>query len=300
MDVRQLRYLIAVVDENGFAKASERLHVAQSALSRQIRLLEEEIGARLIERNKRAPMRLTEAGALFLATARATLDQFERTGEIGRRLGRGELGRVKIGYVGSAVFSGVLAAATSEYRRGRPDIELEVTEMESPRQLEALAAGRIDVGFFRPQSFRPEGVETRVLLREPIILALHRDHPLARDDRPIASRDLDGSRFIVPLAGDEAGFSRYAATIAQQGGFPLHVSHRVPGLISVLNLVGLGFGVAAVPACLERVRIAEVAYRPLADCAIRADLVAGFRRDERSPAVGHFVRVMHGLAGRDG
>lgn len=298
MDVRQMKYLVAVVDAPGFARAAERLNVAQSALSRQIRLLEEEIGVRLIERNKRATLRLTEAGALFLPEARAALDRFAGVEELGRRLGRGEIGRVKIGYVGSAIFSGALAAATSAYRRHRPDVEIEVAEMESPRQLEAIAAGRIDVGFFRPQSDRPPSVDTVVVLREPVILALHRDHPLAAPERPIAARELAGSRFVVPLTDDEAGFARYVSAIAEVGGFSAEISHRVPDFVSVLNLVGLGFGLAAVPTCLERVRPPEVVYRPFLDCRFEADLTGGYRRGERSPAVADFVRVMRDLAGR--
>jgi DNA-binding transcriptional LysR family regulator len=292
MDVRQLRYLVAVVDERGFAKAAERLHVAQSALSRQIQTLEEEIGVRLLERNRRSTLRLTEAGTLFLPAARSALDHFERAERVGRRLGRGEVGRVKIGYVASAVFSGLLASVGTAYRARSPDVEIEVSEMESPRQIEALADGEIDIGFFRPQPAVGDDVETLVMLREPVILALPRDHPLAAVDRPLAAHELAGDAFVVPLADDEAGFSRHVAAIAERGGFPLRISHHVPDFVSVLNLVGLGFGVAAVPACLERVRPAEIVYRRLADLDLRADLAGGFRRDERSPAVAGFVAVM--------
>lgn len=300
MDIRQLRYFVAVVDAPGFARAAERLAVAQSALSRQIQSLEEEVGARLLERNKRAIVRPTEAGAMILPVIRDALDRFAQVEQLGLRLGRGEVGRIKIGYVASAIFSSVLAAAISEFRRRRPDVEIEVAEMESPHQLEALAAGRIDVGFFRPQSDRPDDVETVVLLREPVILALHRDHRLATPERPIAAHELAGERFVVPLTDDEGGVARFVGAIARQGGFTAEVAYRTHDVVSVLNLVGLGFGVAAVPACLECVRPAEVVYRRLLDCDFAADLTGGFRRDEHGPAIVAFIRVMRDLARREG
>lgn len=299
MDVRQLRYLIAVIDAAGFARAAERLSVAQSALSRQIRLLEDEVGVRLVERNKRAVVRPTPAGALFLPAAREALDRFDRVEELGLRLGRGEVGRIKVGYVASAIFSSVLAEVTSEFRRRCPDVEIEVVELPSPGQLAALDSGRIDVGFLRPQSECPPEIETVVVQREPVIVALHRDHPLASPDRALTAHDLAGERFVVPLADDEGGFARFVGDIARRGGFTAEVAHRTQDFVSVLSLVGLGFGVAAVPTCFERVRPAEVVYRRLADCDLLADLAGGFRRHERSPVVAAFIRVLRDLARRN-
>jgi len=289
MEIRQLKYLVAVADDLSFGKAAERLHIAQSALSRQIQLLEDEIGTRLLVRHKRAPVRLTDAGALFLVSAREALEQFERAGAIGRRLGRGELGKVKVGYVASATFSGLLPAAVSSYRRRWPGVEVELAEMESNRQIASLAAGEVDVGFFRPRPTYPAGLEVVVLLREPVLIALRRDHPLAAGDGPIAAADLAGSNFVVPQADDEVGFSRHAAAIARQGGFAPRFSHHVRDFISVLSLVGAGFGVAAVPASLQCVQVADVVYRPLADCAVEAELTGAFRRDERSPSIRNFI-----------
>ncbi len=296
MDIRQLKYLVAVAEDLNFGRAAERLHIAQSALSRQIQLLEEEIGTRLLVRNKRMPVRLTEAGGVFLAAARTTLDHFERTGLIGRRLGRGELGKVKVGYVASATFSGLLPATVFSYRRQWPDVEVDLTEMESNRQIEALAAGEIDIGFFRPRPAYPEEIEVHVLMREPVLVALRRDHPLARSEQPIAAADLSGCSFVVPQADDEVGFSRHAAAIARHGGFTPRFSHHVRDFISVLSLVGVGLGVAAVPASLQCVKVADVVYRPLADCTVMAELTGAFRRDEHSPAIVNFKETIRSSA----
>ncbi|MDR3438302.1 LysR substrate-binding domain-containing protein [Telmatospirillum sp.] len=292
LDIRQLKYLIAVTEELNFGKAALRLHVAQSALSHQIQLLEEEIGIRLLDRNKRAPIHLTEAGKQFLAAARAALEHFNRTELVGRRLGRGELGKVKIGYVASATFSGLLPATAFAFRQQWPNVDIDIKEMESTRQTAALTAGEIDIGFFRPLPDYPIGIEAIVLLQEPVIIALRRDHPLIDRATPILAADLAGCNFIVPQSDDEAGFSRHVATIARQGGFTPHFSHHMRDFISVLSLVGVGIGIAAVPASLQCVQPADVVYRPIADCAISAELMAAFRRDEQSPAIVNFIKVI--------
>jgi DNA-binding transcriptional LysR family regulator len=298
MDIRQLKYLIAVATDMSFGKAADRLHVAQSALSRQIMLLEAEIGTRLLDRNKRAAVRLTDAGALFLAAARTTVEHFERTELTGHRLGRGEAGRVTIGFVASATFSGLLPAATFAYRRQWPNVEIELTEMESARQIEALTGGAIDVGFLRPPPDHPASVEVVVLLAEPVMIALRPDHPLAARDRPIRAAELADCSFIVPQSNDEVGFSQHAAAIARQGGFALRFSHHVRDFIAVLSLVASGLGIAAVPASLRCVQLADVVYRPLADCALSVDLVAAFRRDEKSQAIVNFIRAVRDLGRR--
>ncbi|PKU22121.1 LysR family transcriptional regulator [Telmatospirillum siberiense] len=292
MDIRQLRYLAAVSEELNFGKAAGRLNIAQSALSRQILLLEEEIGTRLLVRHKRSPVRLTEAGVLFMAAARSALEHFERAELVGRRLGRGELGKVKIGYVASATFSGLLPASTFAFRRQWPEAEIDLKEMESVTQVSALSGGEIDIGFFRPQPSLPADLSVIPLLREPVMVALRKDHPLARSERPIAAADLAGSHFVVPQTDDEVGFSRHVAEIARQGGFtPIYAFH-VRNFIAVLSLVAAGLGIAAVPASLGCLQPADVVYRPLADCAVFAELTAAFRRDEQSSAVRNFIEVI--------
>ena len=294
MDMHQLRCLAAVSSELNFNKAANRLHMAQSALSRQIMILEKEIGLPLLIRNKRAPVRLTEAGTIFLASAQTALDHFERVQRVGQRLKRGELGKVTIGYVASATFSGRLPATMLAYRQHWPDVEIDLKEMDSDHQIEALAAGDIDIGFFRPRPFYPVEIETVVLLREAVLLALWRDHPLA--GRPIRASDLHGSSFIVPQSGDESGFSQHAAMIARQGRFPLRFSHHVRDFVSVLSLVGGGLGIAPVPASLQCVHSADVVYRSLEDCALQVELMAAFRRHEQAATIIHFIDVIRGLA----
>ncbi|MFT0172624.1 LysR family transcriptional regulator [Paraburkholderia mimosarum] len=141
IDARQLKYFAAVAEELHFAHAADRLNIAQSALSAQIQRLERELGVRLLNRNKRQPVTLTDAGRLFYAEAAAALRHFERADQIGRLAARGLAGSVRIGYVASGVSSGALSAMLRDFRRSCPDVRIDVVPMETPRQFEALDGG---------------------------------------------------------------------------------------------------------------------------------------------------------------
>jgi DNA-binding transcriptional LysR family regulator len=180
LDTRQLRYFVAVAEDLHFTKAADRLHVAQSALSTQVKQLETQLGARLLARGKRSAVALTEAGVLFLVEARRALEQVERAEAAGRRAGRGELGHVAIGYVPSAAVSGVLSSAVRAYRAQRSDVILQLDEMESPKQLAAIIESRLDVGLIRARKDYPDGVSATVIKQERLLLALPADHRLAQ------------------------------------------------------------------------------------------------------------------------
>jgi DNA-binding transcriptional LysR family regulator len=286
MELRHLRYFVAVAEELHFGRAAERLHIAQSALSTQIQALERRLGARLLQRSRRSSVALTDAGALVLEEARLTLRQAERTELVGRRAGRGELGRVEIGYVASAAFAGLLSSTVSAYRRDHPVVDIRVREMETPRQLEDLAAGRLDVGFLRPRPRYPPGIAVVRLLREPLMIALPQDHPLAMGgEQALRAAALAKEGFVAPQFDEEAaGFQEHIAKIGRHGRFAPRIAHRVHGFVTAASLVGAGLGVAAVPASLQCLRLPGVVYRPLADVAVPVDLAAAFRRDERAPA----------------
>ena len=158
LDARQLRYFIAVAEELSFARAADRLNVAQSAVSLQIKGLEEVFGARLLNRRKRAAVSLTEAGRLFLSEAVAAIRQLERAEQVGHLAARGELGHIEVGYVTSAGMNRILPSLLREYRRSHPAVQLRLTAMETPRQLDALAEGRLDAPLIRPRPGYAAGV----------------------------------------------------------------------------------------------------------------------------------------------
>ena len=216
MELRHLRYFVAVAEELHFGRAAERLRIAQSALSTQIQALERHLGVRLLQRSKRSTVAVTDAGTLVLEEARQTLRQAERTELVGRRAGRGELGRVEIGYVVSAALAGVLSSTVSNFRRNHPAVDIRVQELATPRQLDELAAGRLDVGLLRPRPRYPPGVVAVRVLREALMIALPQGHPLAtRGARSVRAAALADEEFVVPhFEEEESGFLRPMATMA--------------------------------------------------------------------------------------
>jgi DNA-binding transcriptional LysR family regulator len=168
-------------------------------LSTRIQALERHLGVRLLQRSKRSSVPVTDAGTLVLEEARRTLQQAERTELVGRRTGRGELGRVEIGYVVSAALAGVLSSTVSSFRRNHPAVDIRVQELATPRQLDELAAGRLDVGLLRPRPRYPLGVVAVRLLREPLLIALPQDHPFATGGaRSVRAAALADEEFVVP------------------------------------------------------------------------------------------------------
>ena len=204
MELRHLRYFIAVAEELHFGRAAARLHMAQPPLSQQIRALEDELGARLLERSSRS-VRLTPAGAAYLAEARGVLSRVEAAGRVARRIHLGEEGEITVGYM-NPVMDAVLCRALAELRLARPGVVPLLRELPTPAQLDELRAGRLDVAFVRlmrgeagshgddrrGQDLR--GLEIRLVAREPYVLALPEGHPLAALDvvplREVAAQPL--------------------------------------------------------------------------------------------------------------
>src|ERR1700749_4678303 len=177
MELRHLRYFVVVAEELHFRRAAERLHMSQPPLSQQIRALEEEVGATLLLRTQRK-VELTGAGAAFLQRAREILGAVEDAALEARRVQRGEVGRLAIGFVGSAMYS-VVPERLRAFRDRHPDVGLRLHELGTTEQLRRLDDGRLDIGFIRAPGSRP-GLSTETVLREPVVAAPPDGHPLAR------------------------------------------------------------------------------------------------------------------------
>lgn len=289
LDVRQIRCFIEVAESLHFGRAADRLHIAQSALSRQILALEQSLGVRLLHRNKRAPIRLTDAGELFLAEARVGLAQLDRAESVARQAGRGESGRLEIGYIASATYSGLLPSVIHAHHRDFPTVTVTLREMETWRQLEALSDSRIDVGFLRPRPEYPPSIMVVSQLRETLSIALRADHPLALDGRPIRPKDLAAESFILPQSDDRLGFGEHAREIGRHGQFSPIFSHNVRDFITAINLVAMGLGISVVPASLRRIHLDAIVYRPLEGLTLYTEIVSAVRRSNTSPAVRGFI-----------
>ena len=293
MELRHLRYFVAVAEELHFSKAAERLHITPPSLTQQIQALEAELGARLLDRTKRL-VKLTDAGQRLLYEARATLQQAERTERIGKQAGRGEVGRIEIGYTTSAVTSGVTVHVLSAYRELFDQVELRLHRMDTPRQFEYMLEGRIDIGFIRSPTRYPIGLTGFTLARQPIRIALPQNHPLAAQEI-IRCADLADESFILPKVESEIGYDTYIGVIAEQGGFTPRIAQRNTDYVSAIALVGIGIGLAAVPESLVNVRVPGVCYRQI-DVNHNAEMGLLFRRSEHAPAVPTFIDTARKLA----
>ncbi len=291
MDLRHLRYFLALAEEGHFGRAAERLHIVQPALSMQIRALEEELGGALFVRTSRR-VELTAAGMLLRDEAGRTLELAAHAKETVQRALRGETGRVRVAFAGNAVFSGKLMGDLRAFRAAYPDAELVVQEMAPQLQADAICAGLLDVGYAPGHgvSKNDEFISTPVGTWR-MVVALHQDHPLAGRKR-LKARMLIGEPLILYATGDDE--SVVAALRAAMGGEP-RIAHRAANTLTVLALAASGLGFAVVPEPLQEVAVPGLVFVPLNEISLRADLLLTSRRNETSGAVQAFVSTSRSL-----
>ncbi|MFB9263688.1 LysR substrate-binding domain-containing protein [Bradyrhizobium erythrophlei] len=283
MELRHLRYFVAIGEELNFTRAAERLHIAQPPLSQQIRQLEEELGVTLLQRNSR-PVRLTEAGELFLTRARTLLQSLEAAVADVRRIGRGQAGKLAVGFVGSAMFAG-LPDIIGAYRDACPDVELVLDEMLAADIAEALRRRQIDVGFARPPLPPEPGFAQRLILEEPYVAALPRAHPLAARSE-IALAKLSDDAFVLYPAQPEPSVTALIVAACQAAGFTPRIAQEVLHLQTAIGLVAASVGVSLVPQGAARAQTGRgVAYVPLAAPTVMAPLTIIWREEDVSPAL---------------
>lgn len=260
MELRHLRYFCAVADTGTFSKASRELHVSQSAISEQIADLEHEIGGALLDRTQRRA-RLTPQGELFLAEARKTLLASERAIDLTRRSLKGEVGTLAIGFFpwGAA---GFFARIIREYRKLYPQVRLSLYEMHTWIQMDALLSGKIDVGFTRPlEPPYDRSLRHELLYRDPIVLALPTDHPLAGPSVSVAA--LAAEPFVMCERSATPTLFDSIISLCTRAGFSPHIINTSSTWSGVLTLVESGEGVAMVPSGARHLRPAGVVFAKL-------------------------------------
>lgn len=292
MELRHLRYFLTVAEEGHFGRAAERLHIVQPALSMQVRALEAELGTALFERTSRRVV-LTEAGVLFRVEAERTIQQATRAKDVAQRAARGEVGTVRIGFVGNAAFAGKLATDVSSFKLACPEVDLELTELSPLRQVDAILSGHLDAGYTSDFQYTQEReLAVDCIAAWQWILAMRSSHPLV-GRAAITAQALRGEAFVVYAA--HAADDGQVRILRQLLGEEPRVLHHVPNTLTVLTLAAAGMGLALVPAPLETVNLPNIAYRPLADFPVRCDLVLVSRRNEPSPAVRRFIEIARTL-----
>lgn len=288
MELRHLRYFIAVAEELHFGRAAERLHIAQPPLSQQIRQLEEELGFQLFHRTKRQ-VQLTEAGQVFLNESYRIFRQLDQAIQAGQRASRGEMGQLVIGFVSSAAYN-VLPGVLQTFRSQFPAVNLTLRELTTDQQLQRLREGRIDVGFLRPP-VGDDSFDLTPILQEPLVVALPEVHPLAQFPQ-ISLRSLVGEPFILfprPLA---PGLYDQIISFCQQANFSPHVVQEAVQMQTIVSLVAAEIGIALVPASLQNLQRTGVVYKPVAEPTPKAAIAVVWRRQETSPIVRRFLGIV--------
>jgi DNA-binding transcriptional LysR family regulator len=295
MELRHLRYFVAVAEELSFTRAAERLHIGQPPLSQQIQALEAEIGARLFERNKRRVL-LTEAGRLFLADARRMLALSEQAKETARRAHLGEAGELRVGFTFSTPFTPLFAKVVRRYRQQYPGVLLTFHEMTTMRQLAKIEARELDVGFVRPASMPlPHTVALTMLRSDPVRLVLPADSPLARQEH-IAVEDLAGQAFVVFPKDAGTGIYHQIVDLCRAAGFTPQVAMEAGEPSTIIGLVAAGCGISVLPGSFEGVHMEGVVYRPLGDPEVRTPMLLAQHAEGGGPLAQAFAAVAQAAA----
>ena len=294
MELQQLRYFVAVAETENVGRAAERLHISQSPLSRQIRQLEDHLGLQLFERIKQR-VRLTTAGRDFLMEARKLLAQAERVEEQARLAGTGEVCTLGIGYCEGVIHSGRLPAALRAFRAAYPRANLKLSAMRSGEQAEALQHSAIDLGFVYNLPKSADTLAHRLLTREPFVLALAEDHPLAAQPT-VAPQDLDGLAWIAfPKALNPAGRMRLLKA-CESAGFQPDIQFEAPQISIILGLVSAGLGVAVMQASTQRQNPPGVVFKRLDWLPLAVEIHLLWRAQAQNVALCNFMKAVESPA----
>ena len=287
MELRRLKSFTMVAETLHFGRAAQRLRIAQPALTQQIQQLENELGTKLLDRDRRS-VRLTPVGALFLVEARKVMAHVERATLVAERARRGELGQIEISHVSSIAYSGILSRVIVDFQQGAPDVTLNVRELDLEPQLADLSDGRLDVAFIRlPAGLLPETIRAYTICREPVLVCLRRDHPLANG--PVNPADLAGEPILATHLREGFGFYDTMLKVCSAAGFAPRIAGRSRQFATIVSLVAAGRGVGLVPEPVRRLAIPEVVYQPLIGGNACSEVAILYRENESHPAVLRFI-----------
>jgi DNA-binding transcriptional LysR family regulator len=295
MDLRQLRYFVAVAEEGHITRAAERLGMQQPPLSQQIHALEAQLGLALFERHPRG-VTLTDAGRALQVEARRLIDSADLLALRMQRMADGQRGLLSVGFTSSAAAHAFTPAVLRACRRESPEVDLQMSESNAAELIEGLSAHRIDVAFLRLPVARPGALVFETLFVEPMMLVLPLDHPLADcygPEQPVPLEALrDEALILVRRPGAPGMYANLLARLSQRG-IPVRVVAEVPRMMSNVNLVAAGAGISIVPASMSGAHARSVVYRPLRkDAGIEAPITVAYRDGANDPVSGRFLALV--------
>lgn len=279
IDLRLLRYFVAVTEEGNFHRAAERLHIAQPPLSRAIQQLEADVGSPLLDRAAR-PLRLTPVGKLLYSQALQMLARMEDLQTMVRAAATSKRRRLVLGFVASTIYAR-LPELIREFRKAASDVELVMVESTTLDQIAALKDGRIDIGFGRIR-FEDPAVRRIILRHEGLIAAFPMDHPLARQAGPVSLKELADEPQILYPRSPRPSYADQVISLFRDHGVEPRIVHEARELQIAIGLVAAEEGMAIVPESVRRARSHDVAYRELAEPAT-SPIILSHRAGDTSP-----------------
>jgi len=294
VELRHLRYFLAVADAGSFLHAAERLHISQPPLSTQIKDLETELGVRLLDRSPKGVL-LTPAGAAFYAEAQAILARVEHARIAAQRADKGDHGALSIGFISIADYN-VLPATLKRFRAQFPDVDVQLREMTTDAQLRELASERLDVGIGLGP-VEDAGVVFEALICERLLLVAPSGHPAVRTSGGVSLRTLKDDHFVMPPRPLAPGLHDFTIAFCRACGFAPQITQYASQMQTVISLVSGGFGVALVPESLRNLQRTGVRYRALQEPGPLIETGVMHRRRSTNPVVPRFVEVIRKVAG---
>ncbi|HTD16659.1 MAG TPA: LysR family transcriptional regulator [Chthoniobacterales bacterium] len=287
MELRHVRYFLAVAEEQNFTRAAKKVGIGQPPLSQQIRALEDELGTPLFHRLSHGA-ELTSAGKAFLPEAQAMMRQAERAKKIARLGAKGQVGQLRVGFTSSAVFRPIVPQILRDFHQKHPEVELSLTEHDTSDLLKLLTEQQLDASFIRPGPQNPGGFDVHRFKDESSKAALPLGHPLAKR-RTVKLSALSHEPFVI--FPRKAGPSLFDGIIesCRRSGFDPFIAYEAPQISSAPNLVAAGLGVSIVPLSIAaQIRVKGVAYLPIAGESPAFGLALAIRADEKSAVVYNF------------
>ncbi|WP_338770959.1 LysR family transcriptional regulator [Massilia sp. METH4] len=293
IDLKQLKYFLAVAEEKSFSRAAERLHISQPPLSQQIMKLEAELGVKLFARTTRS-FELTVAGRALMNEAADLLARMRMTIDTVRQIDRGEVGRLRVGIVGSAMW-GPIPSLLEEFQSKYPRVTWTIHELGPTVQYEALRAKQIDVGFWREPKLdegdlRNDNLRQELCFREDVCVAVNEHHPLAKKDA-IELTDI-ASEPILTLALDKSAFPRYLLQCCVDAGFQPMIFQEANEPQTLLAMVGAGLGVTLMPETTSRIGWPGVVFLPIRTNPPSANLYITYTTTDDAPVVRAFLNIL--------
>ncbi|MGH8171235.1 MAG: LysR family transcriptional regulator [Steroidobacteraceae bacterium] len=287
MELRHLRYFLAVAEELNLSRAARRLGISQPPLTQQMKALEAELGVALLDRSGYR-IELTDAGRIFAAEAARILGDARSAVQAARRAATGATGRVRVGFTESASFNPLVTSTLRRFRSEFPAVEVSLEEHPSTDLIIALRAGRIDAAFVRPPLPAERGLTLVLLEREPLVVAVPSGHPLARR-RQVDLAALAQETFILYPRAVRPGLADTVVAACEGAGFTPKVGQYAPQLSATINLVAASLGISVVPDSMRCLQAHAVTYLPLRGEPLHALLGIAHRTDEGSATVHNFI-----------